>query len=218
MAYFLWLLLRLLNSQDQTVPSFFAWKTKLRNIGICHAAIKKTVVTYLPPIDAKVTEFSTINQYLSYMQKLAEEANMPYVNVSLDVGAAMNAYKLIWNHPKKFGNVIIHLGDFHFIKENFGVIGKLVAGSGFEDVTFQAGLCSTGSLKGVLDGLVPGLLPFVCNLLCFINWILHLSCINVHAENQIGECAHRSKHVTRRTRGMAFCPTTALESRTTSKY
>ena len=109
-------------------------------------------MTYLPPIDAKVTEFSTINQYLSYMQKLAEEANMPYVNASLDVGAAMNAYKLISNHPKKFGNVIIHLGDFHFIKENFGVIGKLVAGSGFEGVTFQAGLCSTGSFKGVLAG------------------------------------------------------------------
>ncbi len=150
MAYFLWLLLRVLNSGDQIVPSFFAWRTKIRNIGVSYGTIKKTVVTYLPPIDTKVTEFSTINQYLSCMQKLAEKANMPFVNVSLDVGAAMNAYKLIWNHPKKFGNVIIHLGDFHFIKENFGIIGQLVAGSGFEDIVFQAGMCSTGSLRGGL--------------------------------------------------------------------
>ena len=28
---------------------------------------------------------------------------MPYANVSLDLGAAMNAYKLIWNHLKKIG-------------------------------------------------------------------------------------------------------------------
>lgn len=67
-----------------------------------------------------------------YMQKLAAEANMPYVNVSLDVGAAINAFKCVWNFPDKFNNVPIHLGDFHFIKENFGVIGKL--NSGFEDV------------------------------------------------------------------------------------
>ena len=109
-------------------------------------------MTYLPPINSKVTDFNTINQYLMYMQKLADEANMPYVNVSLDVGAAINAFKFVWNFPVRFNNVVIHLGDFHFIKENFGVIGKLIAGSGFEDVVFQSGVCSTGSLNGVLAG------------------------------------------------------------------
>jgi hypothetical protein len=38
------------------------------------------------------------------------------------------------------------------MKENFGVIGKIVKGSGFEDVIFQAGVCSTRSLNGVLMG------------------------------------------------------------------
>ena len=37
-----------------------------------------------------------------YMQKLAEEVNVPYVNVTLDVGAAMNAYKLCCNYPERF--------------------------------------------------------------------------------------------------------------------
>ena len=46
---------------------------------------------------------------------------MPYVNITLDVGAAMNAYKLIWNFQERFRNVVIHLGDFHFMKENFQV-------------------------------------------------------------------------------------------------
>ena len=62
---------------------------------------KKTLIKYLPPINAKVTEFETIKRYLVYMQKLADEANMPYVNVTLDVGAAVNAYKVIWNYPEK---------------------------------------------------------------------------------------------------------------------
>ena len=81
--------------------------------------LKKTIVTYLPPIASKVNEFETIIQYMEYLQRLAAEVNMKYVNITLDVGAAINAYKTIWSHPDKFGNVIIHLGDFHFIKENF---------------------------------------------------------------------------------------------------
>ena len=77
---------------------------------------------------------------------------MPFVNVTLDCGAAMNAFKLIWNYPTVFDNVIIHLGDFHFMKEIFSVLGMLVKGSGFEDIVFQSNLSSSGSLNGVLSG------------------------------------------------------------------
>ena len=70
------------------------------------AAIKQTVNTYLLPLNSPVTEFATIFKYLTYMQSLAKIVNMPYVNVFLDVGAAMNAYKLVWNYPDKFSNVL----------------------------------------------------------------------------------------------------------------
>ena len=66
------------------------------------------------------------------MQSLCRDANMPYVNVTLDLGAAMNAYKLIWNYSEKFANVVIHLGDFHFMNESFNNLRMLVQGSGFE--------------------------------------------------------------------------------------
>ena len=77
---------------------------------------------------------------------------MLYANITLDVGAAMTAYKVLLNYQERFKNVIIHLGDFHFMKEVFAVLGKLVTGSGFEDIVFQAGLCSAGSLNGVVSG------------------------------------------------------------------
>jgi len=77
---------------------------------------------------------------------------MPFVNITLDVGAAMNAFKFVWSSPKRFENVVIHLGDFHFIKENFQIIGMLVSSSGFEDVVFQSNVCSSGSLNGVING------------------------------------------------------------------
>ena len=149
--YLVWAIFRKINAPDQVFPSYSAWKTQVRT-SCSVEPVQKTAVTYLPPIPAKVTDFSTINQYLLYMQKLAEEVNMPYVSVTLDVGAAVDAYKLCWNYPERLKNVVIHLGDFHFLKENFNVIGKIVEGSGFHDTAFQAGVCSSGSLNGVLSG------------------------------------------------------------------
>ena len=43
-------------------------------------------------------------------------------------------------------------GTTCFMKEIFVVLGKLVCGSGFEDVVFQTGICSSGSLNGVFSG------------------------------------------------------------------
>ena len=75
----------------------------------------------MPPIAAKVTEFKTIWQYLTYLQELAKSVNSKYVNVVMDMGAAINACKMIWNFPEKFRNIVIHPGDFHLMKENFQV-------------------------------------------------------------------------------------------------
>ena len=82
---------------------------------------KKTVETYLPPITTKVTDFKTIYYYMTYLQQLPNDDNMPHVNIILDVAAVINTYKLLWNYPVSFRNVVIHLGDFHFMKENFKV-------------------------------------------------------------------------------------------------
>ena len=83
--------------------------------------VTKTYENYLPPIPAKVTETSTIVKYLRYFQKLAEQKNLTYLNIVEDMDAAAAAVKVVWNCPEEFGNVILHTGDFHVIKENFQV-------------------------------------------------------------------------------------------------
>ena len=83
--------------------------------------LTKTSEAFLPPITTKVTEFATIQKYLTYLQTIAASVSMPYVNVTLDVGAAINAYKTIWFLPNQYRNIVIHLGSFHFLKENFQV-------------------------------------------------------------------------------------------------
>ena len=81
----------------------------------------KTELKYLPPIDMKVTDFKTIMMYLEHLQGLVNSVNMRYVSVTLDCGAAINAFKTIWQYSLKFNNTVIHIGDFHFMEESFQV-------------------------------------------------------------------------------------------------
>ena len=57
-----------------------------------------------------------------HLKNASASVNMPYINITLDVGAAINAYKTIWSHQEEYKNISIHLGCFHFLKENFQVI------------------------------------------------------------------------------------------------
>ena len=134
--YFLWLYLRHLNSFSQTFPIFSGWLLSLRTrqLQTNSAKLSKTIETYLPPLTTKVTDPITIYRYMTHLQDIAAEMNMEYVNITLDIGAAINAYKILWSHPDIFANIVIHPGDFHFLKENFKVIGCFISNSGFEDI------------------------------------------------------------------------------------
>ena len=109
---------------------------------------RSTVITFLPAIRNPITEYSTVLECIIQSQKLAVSSNMRYTHITTDAGAAAKFYHVVWNNPLEFKNVIIHLGDFHAMVETFGIIGKIVAGSGFEDIVYQAGLCTSGGIKG----------------------------------------------------------------------
>ena len=57
----------------------------------------------------------------------------------------MKYYKFLFS-------VFIDLGDFHSFMAFFGVIGKFISGSGFEEIVYQSDLCTSGSLNAVLSG------------------------------------------------------------------
>ena len=108
------------------MPTFSGWQLENRQKEIPTYQLKKTVETYLPPMPSKVVEFTTIETYLEHLEKLSMNCNMPFLHIALDAGAAMNAYNFVWSNPKRFKNVVIHLNDFHFIKENFQANSHLV--------------------------------------------------------------------------------------------
>ena len=82
-TYNIWIIMRMLNSDDQGVPIFTGWQLNNRKKQILD--FDKTVVMYLSPLPTKVTDFQTIFKYLTYLQGLAITTNMPFVNVTLDI-------------------------------------------------------------------------------------------------------------------------------------
>ena len=140
--YSLWSILRNVNSNDQVVPpsSGFGVQDRLKN-GVKEECVK-TKLTYLPPTDVSITDFGTIYKLFEMLLLRARKVNVPYVNLTLDAGHYVNACRMLCNYPNKFSKIVLHIGDFHLMKEVFTMLGTLVKGSGFEDVIFQAGVCS----------------------------------------------------------------------------
>ena len=107
-------------------------------------------MNYLLPLLTPINKGNTIYKIFEIIQKRAIKMNIPYANITFDIGAGMNAFKVLWNYPEKLSNIVIHLGDFLYMKEGFILMAKLIGGSGFEDVIFQAGICSSGSMNCVI--------------------------------------------------------------------
>ncbi|GFS06186.1 hypothetical protein ElyMa_002958900 [Elysia marginata] len=77
---------------------------------------------------------------------------MPYTFVTFDLAVVKKAYDIVWQKPHINKTVIIHLGVFHTIMSYLGALGKLVTGSGFEEIVTEARLCVHGSIDGVVGG------------------------------------------------------------------
>ena len=60
--------------------------------------------------------------YLRYFQKVAEQANLTYVNIVQDIGTIVAELKVVWNCIEEFGNVIVHPGDFQIRRKTFRLI------------------------------------------------------------------------------------------------
>ena len=79
--------------------------------------IIRTFEIYLPLVPSKVTDPNTIYEYMLYLQSTTAKVHMKYAKITVDVGAAINAFKELWAYPETFSNVVLHIGDFHFLKE-----------------------------------------------------------------------------------------------------
>ena len=144
---FAWILLRYLNKDNQTLPS---WAGFVSMTGVKPSHM--TVLDYYPVIYKPITQYSTVQECLRVAEKATDDVGQYFVYTTFDLGVCMKAYPLIWKYPQMFNRHVVLIGTFHLAMGYYHMIGKKMEGSGFTDVLLEANLASSLSVNGVLSG------------------------------------------------------------------
>ena len=96
---------RYFNCFDQIHPIFPGWLTMLaaKSSFSVNKTISRTFEIYLPPVPSKITDPNTIYEHMLYLQSITVKVNTKYAKTTLDVGAAVNAFKELWTYPETYG-------------------------------------------------------------------------------------------------------------------
>lgn len=110
----------------------------------------KPASTYVfgPLIDAKAAHPDTVLTSLEYLKKSLGDMGMTYAHICVDLQLYIVASQIKWNDVDRFKNIIIRPGIMHTVQSFCGCIGKLMRGSGIEEL-----ISSTfGGIAGIMSG------------------------------------------------------------------
>ena len=145
----LWILCRSLCNEAMTVPEWSGWLSLTADN---EAIIVRSSIGYLTPVMQPITQHETVLHCLRTSVEVSAKLGQDYTFVTFDLAAAKLAFNTIWNFPDEFKNVQVHLGAFHTMCSYLGSLGKMMAGSGLEDIVIESGICASGSLAQVMNG------------------------------------------------------------------
>ncbi|XP_046591518.1 uncharacterized protein LOC124293671 isoform X3 [Neodiprion lecontei] len=109
-------------------------------------------ISYLTPINASPTSTSIVLETMKQSQKIAEDLQQPYIQVTYDLAIAKVALQIQATENPTFDNLFIHLGPFHIMMAYFKAIGKVISDCGLTTVMVESSLLANGSVNGFLDG------------------------------------------------------------------
>ena len=144
-----WILCRSFHNVSYTVPDWSGWISKTAVETIQHL---QSVIGFMTPIFYPITDCATVQLCLVTSLEAAKQLKQEYTLITMDLAAAKIAYDIQWQNMEKFSKVIINLGAFHAMCSFMGSLGKMMTGSGLEDILIEAGVCASGSIQKVLSG------------------------------------------------------------------
>ena len=139
---------RYLTPLPQTVPGWKGWLSCTGKRGV----EAPTILEYIPPIPAPITENSTVQECLVQAMAMSTALGQSWTIITFDMAAAKKAYQIIWQYPVKFEKVFIRFGVFHTFCIYAASIFKSMEGSGIEQIIIQADLRASGSITSALNG------------------------------------------------------------------
>lgn len=143
-----WIISRGTFNNTCSVPEWSGWLSLTAD----RPVTRQSVIGFMPPIMHPITEYQTVHHCLQLSCQAAEKVGQKYSVVTMDLAAAKIAYDIKWHKPNEFANTIINLGGFHMECSYMGAIGKMMKGSGMEDLIIESGICASGSINQVILG------------------------------------------------------------------
>ena len=143
----LWVLARYVTPLPQTVPGWKGWLSCTGKRGV----EASTILEYLPPIPAPITENSIVQEHLVQAMAMSTALGQSWTIITFDMAASKKTYQIIWQYPVKFEKVFIRLGVFHTFFIYAASIFKSMEGSRIEQIIIHTDLCASGSITSVLN-------------------------------------------------------------------
>lgn len=112
----------------------------------------KQRISYLTPINMSPTNNSVVLETMNQGQKIAEECNQRYMQITYDLAIAKVAMQIQATEDPKFNNLFIHMGSFHIMMAYFHAVGKFIDDCGLSHVMVEGELLASGSVGGFIAG------------------------------------------------------------------
>jgi hypothetical protein len=132
-----------------TVPTWSGWISRTTATG---DSVQLSNIGYMQPILHPITNYQTVQECIIRSVEVTRKLNQQFTFVTFDYAAAKIAFDIVWDKPAVYKNVVVHLGAFHTMCSYMGALGKMMSGSGFEEIIIEAGVCASGSISQVVSG------------------------------------------------------------------
>ena len=136
------------NIQSNTIPSWTGFNQLLSAVDVP----PKSVIGYLPIIDASPTEMDTVLTILQRSIEIADKLELDSIVVVMDQAIYSKAQIIRWSNSLFTKRLVLRLGAFHTAMSFLGCIGKRFMDAGLHDILIEAEIVAAGSVNAVTTG------------------------------------------------------------------
>ncbi|PIK44379.1 hypothetical protein BSL78_18773 [Apostichopus japonicus] len=113
---------------------------------------QRSVIAYLPVLNASPTEMDTVQTTLTRSLKYADSLGQDVMVLVFDQAIYAKAQQIRWRDETLKQRLVIRLGMFHTKMAYLACIGKRYKDAGLSDILIESGVIALGSINGVMNG------------------------------------------------------------------
>jgi len=113
---------------------------------------KATVIGYGPFLPLSPTNPDVVQESVDYCMTVSKDMGQEFCVLTCDQAIYEIVLALQKKHPTKYDHLILRMGGFHIAMNFQGAIGKLMKGTGLEDLFIEGGVCLPGTANKIMSG------------------------------------------------------------------